>query len=894
MASRWERILIAIASLALPRTDREWMAGDLEEHYANLRAEEGQIAATRWLAAESVRNLRDRTLNINWNSRAMHTIGRDLRYTFRLMRLAPAFTAVIVLTLALGIGANTAIFSVVDALLFRPLPYPGAERLYAIVLASNAPAGMATWPFPKYDVFAREQQEFELTAAYARLMTTIDPGGQPMRVEAEVVTSRYFPLFAARAALGRLFTDDENRVVGQDAVVVLSDGLWRSAFGADPGIIGRTITLKERSYTVVGVMSPAFRGQTGTSQLWLPVMMADHFMYKGATTAGYSWWIRPVGRLHAGLSLEAAEARMPALSERVGRIDKSTLTQAMRGGRELYQLRPFRDTKIDPAVGRSFLVLLAAVGFVLVIACANTANLLLGRAVRRQGEFAVRLALGASRADVGRQVIVESLVLAGVAGTVALLVARAAVAWLTTAKPMNVTGFWSQYGRTFDFFDVSLDARVAAVNFAVALGVGVLFSVLPARRAARMELNDALKMRMAGSQLGARAVLVFAEIAFSVVLLASAGLMVRSFANAANAQLGFEPANVVSMTASIQKRKPFTFYRELLDGIRALPGIDSAALANASPLGDGSNIGPVDIDGRLRNEFSVRAAINVVSPAYFSTLGIKTLSGRTFSDEDRESAPRVAVVSQTFAREGWPGQEAIGKRFRHDFRVAFGNAKDWTTVVGVVDDVVYGTLEDPSTPMYYLPASQPLGSPAAMSLAPDTIVVRASATGAAIASVRQVLHRMDSASPLYDTATMEERAQKAAARYRYSSAMMGALATLALALTAIGTYAVIAYAVATRTREIGIRMALGARPGELLRLLLGSGLKLTAAGLAAGLVGAFAAARAMTSMLFGVAPHDPWTFAAIATLIASVAGLATYLPARRAMRIEPVRALRED
>jgi predicted permease len=409
-----------------------------------------------------------------------------------------------------------------------------------------------------------------------------------------------------------------------------------------------------------------------------------------------------------------------------------------------------------------------------------------------------------------------------------------------------------------------------------------------------MELNDALKARAGDSRLGIRGLLVFAEIAFSVVLLASAGLMMRSFANAANARLGFDPTNVVSTTASIEKRKPFTFYRELLDRIRALPGIESVALATAAPLGGGSSSGPAEIEGHPREEFAVHGGVNVVTPAYFSTLGITTLSGRTLTDDDRGTAPRVAVVSQSFARQAWPGEDAVGKRFRHAFRVAFGDAEDWTTVVGVVEDVVYGTLEDPDTPMYYLSAWQPLGTPTAMSLAPETIVVRTAPTAAAITGVRQVLQQMDPATPLHDTATMEERAQKAASRYRYSSAMMSALAALALALAAIGTYGVIAYAVATRTREIGIRMALGARPGELLRMLLGSGLKLTAAGLVAGLVGAFAAAEALTSMLFGVAPHDPLTFGSIAAVIAGVAGLATYVPARRAMSIEPTRALREE
>jgi predicted permease len=619
-------------------------------------------------------------------------------------------------------------------------------------------------------------------------------------------------------------------------------------------------------------------------------MMADHFMFKGAATGAFAWWIRPVVRLRPELTAAEAQARMPALNERVGRIDKSRMGR----DRELFELRPYRDTKIDPAVSRSFLVFLAAVGLVLIIACVNTANLLLGRAVRRRNEFAVRLALGASRADVRRQVLVESVVLAAIAGAAALLVAHGTLAWLTTAKPMNMTGFWSQYGRTFDFFDISLDWRVAVINFAVALGIGILFGVLPARRASRMELNDALKLRAGGSSHGVRGLLVFVEIAFSVVLLASAGLMVRSFANAANARLGFEARDLVSASAAIQQRKPVTFYREWFDQIRALPGIEAAALATAAPLGTGTSFGPVDIEGRPKNDQSVRSGINVVTPSFFSTLGMTPLSGRTLTDDDRDGAPRVAVVSRAFARAAWPGEEAVGKRFLHSYRVPSGNRNEWTTVVGVVDDAVYGSLEDPKTPMYYLSAWQPLGTATGMSQAPDTVIVRAASAGAVMPAVRQLLQRMDPASPLYDIATMEERLHKAASRYRYSSVMMGALALLAVALAVVGTYGVIAYSVATRTREIGIRMALGARPAELLRMLLGSGLKLTVAGLFFGLVAAIVATRAMTSMLYDVTPHDPWTFVSIAAVIASSAMLATYVPARRAMRIDPTRALRQD
>jgi predicted permease len=370
----------------------------------------------------------------------------------------------------------------------------------------------------------------------------------------------------------------------------------------------------------------------------------------------------------------------------------------------------------------------------------------------------VRLALGASRRDVVRQVMVESLLLAIVAGGAALAVGRVSLAWLTIAKPMNVTGFWSRYARTFDFFDVSLDWRMALFTMALALGTGVVFGILPARQAARMQLNDALKMRAGSTRLGARAALVLAEIGFSVVLLASAGLMVRSFANAARVDLGFTPDRLVSTSIAMQQRKPVEFYGELLARVRAVAGVEAAALATGAPLGGGTSILPIEIEGRPKEAGDIRAGLNVVTPGFFATLGIQLRRGRPFRDDDRDPAPRVAVISDSLARQAWPGQDPVGKRFKHDVRAPLRSFDGWTTVVGVVDDAVYGELEDPTTPMLYLPAWQPLGSPGALAMAPDTIVVRSDLGTAVVPGLREALHGLDPTSPVYDAAPMEARA----------------------------------------------------------------------------------------------------------------------------------------
>lgn len=823
---------------------------------------------------------------------------QDLKYALRSLSKAPGLTAVLVATLALAIGANTAIFSVVDALLFRPLPYPHPERLYALTFANDQPLGSQYWSYPKYAAFAADQTAFSSTAAYSRRVLTTEIQGQPRRTDVEAVTSSYFSLLGATPALGRPFAPSENTVPARDAVAILSDGLWKSAFGADPHAIGRAIQIGDRQYGIVGAMPPGFTGQSGTTEMWVPVMMAAQFEGGDVITGEVTWWLRVVGRLKDGLSPAQASAELPAIMQRVQRAAPASIRSMTRNGVMSLQLLPLRMIKVDPAVSTSFTVLLGIVGLVLLIACTNTANLLLGRSVAHHREFAVRRALGASKWEIVRQTITETLLIGLAAGVGATVAAVWGLDWLSDAKPMNASGFWSQYARTFDYFRATLDARVLAFNFGAALAIGILAGLVPALYASDVDLNDALKQHTSGSSRGFRAVsgrgaLVLAELALSVVMLICAGLLIRSFVRAATVDLGFQPRGVVAMTASLE-RKPATVYRDLLGRVSAIPGVERAALMSAVPQGFGMSSLAVQIEGRVRTDL-VRVNVNVVTPEAFATLGIRTMAGRIFTADDREDTSRVAVINAAFARTAWPGQSPIGRHIRSPLRVAYGNSGDWTTVIGVVDDVLYGAVDEPRQPVLYLSAWQPLGTPTAVSIGADVIVLRTKlAADTAAAAVRAALRAVDPAAPLNDIASMQERVDRATSKYRFSGVMVGVLAILALAVAAIGTYAVIAFAVASRTREIGIRIALGATRRDVVRLVMSTGVRLTLAGTALGVAGAYAGSRVLSSVLLDVTPHDPATFAVAPTVLVLVALAASYVPARGALTLDPVIALKTE
>jgi putative ABC transport system permease protein len=826
----------------------------------------------------------------------------DLRYAWRNMRHAPGVSGVIVLTLALAIGANTAVFSIVNALVFDPLPYPEVDRLVAVTFASDEePLGQPNWPFPKYAAFARHAVAgpggpgtaiFDATAGYGRRHLSVLIGDQPHRTEAELVTAGYFDLLGVRPAAGRLFHPDEDRTPGEAPVIVVSDRFWRMHFGRDREALGQTVTIRDRPYEIVGILPPAFRGQSGTAEIWLTAHAAEHAADAGTVTSAARWWIHVIARLQPSTTVAQAEAAAAAL---VPLVDADVMAR-LGPGDERYQLVPLKTMRISPDVRQSFVLLLGAVLVVLLIACANAANLLLGRAVARQREFAVRLAIGAGRGAIVRQLAVESMVVALLAGALGLGVAWGALDVLTTTRPANTSGFWAQYMRTFEFFDVSLDTRALAVNFGLAIGVGLLFGLAPAWRASRSDLNDVLKRGSGASaagfglrRMGARSMLVMTEIALSIVLLVSAGLMIQSFTRAASADLGFTPDGVVTMTVGPSGRKPTVFYHDLLARIEALPGVETASLSIATPMGASGWEGPVVVEGRPQDQQNIRGILNVVTPGFFSTYRMRVVQGRGFTDQD-VSGPPAAVVSRALAERAWPGEDPIGRRVRYSLA-----SKEWLEVVGVVDHVTYTTLEDAPPAMLYVPLWRPADPAATIFTAPTAISIRTTVGAEVVArDVRRVVQAADAAAPVFGVAAMTERAARVTARYRYSTLLMSGMAVVALLLAAMGTYGVLAYAVTSRTREIGIRMALGARPSDVMRLVLGGGLSLALAGVALGLLGAVASTRVLGALLFGVEPGDPWTFAAIALLMLAVAALASSIPAYRAMRVEPVSALRAD
>jgi predicted permease len=823
----------------------------------------------------------------------MQTLWHDLRYGWRLLVRNPAFTLTAVLSLALGIGATTAIFSVVNALLFKPLPYPEPERLAA--LASHQTQRLEDdffWSYPALTIFRTQSRTFE-TAAYTELTATVTVGEQPEVERGEIVSAEYFSILGLSTKLGRTILPEEDRVPSAHPLIVLGDELWQRRFGGDRGVIGKTIYLNQLPFTVVGVLTPGFRGQSGAAEFWAPLMMAGKLKWEDIFDQPGTTWLKIIARLKPGVSFVQARAEAPLLAEAIARIALRS-RRANPGTGEL-KVIPYKETKVDPAVARAFLILFAAVGCVLLIACANTANLLLSRSIARRKEFAVRLSLGADRWRVLRQVLTESLLLTILGGAVGLIIALWGVDWLTTAKPWNSSGVLVRYAATFDYFTIRLDGRVLAFNFLLALVTGVLSGIFPAWQASRLQLTEMLKAGSGSSISGLRPLrrpslrgaLVIAELAFSLVLLAGAGLTIKSFARLTAVNLGFAPQGVVTMDVGASEGNP-DFSRLLLERIRAMPGVEAASLSGGTPLVGALNSSDIEIGGGASGETAkARAGINVVTPDYFKTYRIAVQKGRGLLDRDRAGSPRVAVINRILAERVWPGEEPLGKRFRIPFRARYQNAEDWIEVVGVADNVKYGAVDAPTDPIYYLSAYQP-------TLSISSLSIRSQVDAASMAkAVRREIQTLDKSVPIYRLTTMQDRVEKASGRYRYSALLMSLFAALALILAGAGIYSVMAYAVSARTPELGVRLALGAAPAQIIKLVLADGAVLSAIGLAVGLTAAFAATRILQSQLYEVRTGDPLVFLVTALVLIVIALAACYLPARRAARVDPLIALRE-
>ncbi len=823
----------------------------------------------------------------------MDTFWQDLRYGMRMLMKHPGFTAVAVVTLALGIGANTAIFSVVNAVLLRPLPYAEPDRLMKVVQRNTAPGKSsmsALWAYRRFEVLRDHSQSLAGVAAYAERAYNLTGVDEPERLQVEFVSATYCQTLVIPAVVGRTFTAQEDKPHASPPTALISHGLWQRRFGADPKIIGRTIELDKQPLAVVGVLPAGFKGQSGTVDVWLPMGAVPVLMSPVMLTNPRSYWVQVIARLKPGVTLEQAQTEMNSLTEQIEKLYPGpTQSRPSGAGEEVITLVPLKEAQLNPVFRQSFLLLFAVVGIVLLIVCTNIAGLLLARTAGRQKECAVRLALGASRSRLVQQLLTESVLLSLSGGSLGILVALWGIDLLNEFKPTDAGQFWTSYAQTFRFFTIRLDGWVLAFNFLLAMVTGILFGLTPAWQASRPDLNRALK-DSAGSLTAAWRgmghsvwrLLVISQIALALVLLAGAGLMIRSLVNLLAVDLGFDPTNVITMQV-YARDATLEFYRQLHERAAALPGVESVSVAGTAPLSGYSAMSSLEVEGR-----ETTAAIHTVSPDYFRTLRIPLLGGRVFTEQDRIGAKRVAILNRTAAHRFFPGADPVGKLIRVHLAADYPKAEPLLEIVGIVGDVKYGRIEEVSRPEIYLSAWQPVAHPA-------TLIIRARVDPTTLVSaVRREVRLLDPNLPLHGIETMAERVAEVTSRTRFLALMLGLFAGLALILSAIGIYGVIAHAVSARVKEIGIRMALGAESRAVLWLVLQNGIRLTFVGLALGLIASLAATRVLSSQLYGVSAIDATTFVMIALLLSVVALVASYLPARRATRVDPMVALRYE
>ena len=801
----------------------------------------------------------------------------DLRYAIRMQRKNPGFTIVAVIALALGIGANTAIFSVVNTVLLRRLPYKDPDRLVMVWEEATKAGYPQDTPAAANFIDWRDQnQVFEGMAATDYTSFNLTGSGEPERLEGRRVSTNLFPLLGVEPQVGRVFTAAEDRP-GSERVVVLSHGLWQRRFGGDPGIVGKTLTLNGAGYTVVGVMPARFQFPTVDDEAWVPIA----FTQEEATDRGRKY-LKVVARLKPGVAMAQAQADMSTIATRLQQQYPETNTDL---GAVITPLHEHLVGDIRPAL----LILLGAVGLVLLIACANVANLLLARAAVRQKEIAVRVALGARRQRLIRQFLTESIFLSTLGGIVGLVIAYVGLVVLKAFIPENISQARA----------ISIDYNVLGFTLLVAVATGLIFGLAPAIQSIRFNQIETLKeggrdAATGGSGKRLRGLLVMAEVAISLVLLIGAGLLINSFLRLRNVDPGFNPDNLLTMKIVLPDSKyermaqRSAFYSELTQRLQSIPGVKSAAVTTNLPLYLQGNSISISIEGRPEPPPGQEPIMvtRMISPGYFDTMSIPLLKGRQLTDQDTDTSPDVVVISETMARRLWPGEDAIGKR------IAIGRIRsqeDWIQVIGVVKDVRQFELNADPKPQMYLTYRQ-FGFFDAQDLVVKTDVDPASLAG----TIRNAVWEIDKDQPVSNIRTMDTILADSIARQRFSMLLLAIFASVALVLAAVGIYGVMSYSVAQRTHEIGIRMALGAQTSAVLKLAVGYGVKLVAAGIAIGLIAAFALTRVMSTLLFGVTATDPTTFALISLLLVAVAAIASYIPARRATRVNPIIALRYE
>jgi len=886
---KWDIFGLRLRSLARRKRVEEDLEKELRFHLekqleenlaAGMPPAEAQRAALRRLGGmpqiqEECRDMRRTdTLENSW---------RDLRYALRMLRKAPGFTAVIVLTLALAIGANSAIFSVIDGVLLRPLPYPEAGRIVRVFFHSASYPRFPLNPFDFRDFRARNQS-FESLAGFTRNDLQLSGTGQPERFTGFQVTAGFFHALGLHPARGHEFTANAE-IPGNERQVILSDRLWRTRFAADPGIVGRKITLDSRPFTVAGVMPPGTEhpgneyncvAHGETVDVWWP------FTFQGNPAHRGSHYLEAIGRLKKSVTPAGAQAEMNALIAQLAREYPDTLA----GWQAL--VIPLYQEIVGPSQ-RLLLVLLGAVGLVLLIACANAANLLLARATARQREIAVRAALGAGRARLVRQMLTESLLISALGGACAIAIAVGGVRILVALLPAG-----------FPRADtIHINAAVFAFTLAIALATGMVFGLAPALQAARTDMQDSLRAGGRGTggnraHLRLRSALVVGEVSLACLLLIGAGLMLRSFVNLLRADPGFRPEHLLTASvslpdASYKTQETLSFWGRLTANLDSAAGIRAAGVGTDLPwTGYDDNIGGFTIEGkkpRANEEFHAR--YHVASPGYFRAVGIPLVQGRFFTDGDNMKAPLALIVNRSMARRYWPNEDALGKRLTFEDHP---KEKDWMTIVGIVGDV----KDKPDSPAAEMALWWPVGQ-TPVSVNNMAVAVRGSSDPARLVNdLRQAVRQLDPTLAVANIRPMDDIADANVSTPRFALFLVALFAGLALTLAAIGIYGVISYAVSQRAHEFGLRMALGAQPGDVRRLVLRQGVKLALAGVAIGLVGALALGRVLCSLLFEVSAADPVTFASVSALAMAVAALACYLPARRATLADPANSLRSE
>jgi putative ABC transport system permease protein len=807
------------------------------------------------------------------------TLQQDARYGFRMLRRTPGFTAAALVTLALGIGANTAIFTIVNAVLLRPLPYADPDRL--VTVGDRTPDGLSSnVGFATVLDWRERSQTIDSFAMMRSWLPTLVSHGEAERLPAVRVSWNYFDMMGIRPALGRSFTADDDRP-DHWRVLLLSDALWRRRFGADPAAVGRTVMMNDREYRIIGVMPASFepldaqRYYNADAEIWAPIGYDLH----GDSSCRGCQHLRGFGRLKRGVTVADASAEMNSIRAQMLRehpADYDTGTIAV---------VPLRDA-LTGSVRTALVVLLAAVCFVLLIACANVANLLLARSVTRQRELALRAVLGAGRARIIRQLLTESAMLSAGGALAGMALAMVAIEGLASLAPVSLPRV----------DEIAIDGRVLAFTAVVSILTSVIFGLVPAWRGASLGMQHTLAVdsrSSVGARPHARSVLVVADLVLALVLLAGAGLMLRTVVALTHASPGFNADRILSLQFSLvgkayaEDPAVVGFQNRTLEKLRAIPGVEGAALAGQIPFGGNADCWGFHVNGRMKPNPVDDPCVERygITQDYLRVMDIPLLAGRPFTETDTTTGQPVIVISQSTAKAVWGDDTPIGSQVR----IGGHERGPWRTIIGVVADVHHDDLTEPVTPAMYTPQTQITDSYL-------TAVVKSSTRdGAALAAqARAALRELDPAVPVYDVATLSSLIGKSAAQRLFVMEVLAGFAIVAVLLAAIGLYGVVSHGVAQRTREVGVRVALGAQRADVLRLVLSSGLSLVAVGVAAGLAAAFAVTRYLGTLMFGVSPVDPATFASAAVLLTVVALLAHWVPIRRALRIDPASALRAE